>query len=116
MIFSSVFFIFAFLPTVLVCYYGQQVLFKNRLRNLTLLLASYFFYLFGAPDFILVLAGSTLFDYVMGRFMELNRGVSFSVRARKRTSWSPVHTPACRGLVVCIGQGHRHRHRAPGRQ
>ena len=70
MIFSSVFFIFAFLPIVILGYYGQYVLFKNRLRNLTLLVASYLFYLFGAPDFILFLAGSTLFDYAMGRFMD----------------------------------------------
>jgi len=74
MIFSSVFFIFAFLPLVLLCYYGQHVLFKNRLRNLTLLIASYLFYLFGAPDFILFLAGSTLFDYAMGRFMDRFEG------------------------------------------
>lgn len=70
MIFSSVFFIFAFLPVVMLCYYGQHVLLKNRLRNLTLLVASYLFYLFGAPDFILFLAGSSLFDYAMGRFMD----------------------------------------------
>ena len=74
MIFSSVFFIFAFLPVVILGYYGQYVLFKNRLRNLTLLVASYLFYLFGAPDFILFLAGSTLFDYAMGRFMDRFEG------------------------------------------
>ncbi|MBC2710983.1 MAG: MBOAT family protein [Desulfosarcina sp.] len=70
MIFSSVFFIFAFLPVVLICYYGRNRLLKNRLRNLTLLIFSYIFYLFGAPDFILFLAGSTLFDYIMGRLMD----------------------------------------------
>jgi len=74
MIFSSVFFIFAFLPVVVLCYYGQHLLFKNRLRNLTLLIFSYIFYLFGAPDFILFLAGSTLFDYAMGRFMDRFEG------------------------------------------
>ena len=42
---------------------------RNQLRNLVLLLFSYLFYLFGAPDFILVLVGSTLFDYAMGRLM-----------------------------------------------
>ena len=70
MIFSSVFFLFAFLPVAIICYYGQYRLFKNRLRNLTLLTFSYLFYLFGAPDFILFLAGSTLFDYVMGHLMD----------------------------------------------
>ncbi len=70
MIFSSVFFIFAFLPVVILGYYGQHWLFKNRLRNLTLLIFSYLFYLFGTPDFILFLIGSTLFDYAMGRCMD----------------------------------------------
>ena len=70
MIFSSLFFLFAFLPAVILAYYGQYLLAKNRLRNLVLLLFSYLFYLFGAPDFILFLAGSTLFDYAVGRFMD----------------------------------------------
>ena len=69
MLFSSIFFLFAFLPAVILAYYGQRLLAKNRLRNLILLLFSYLFYLFGAPDFILFLAGSTLFDYAMGRCM-----------------------------------------------
>ncbi|MFO7713506.1 MBOAT family O-acyltransferase [Desulfosarcina sp.] len=69
MIFSSVFFLLAFLPVVILGYYSQHLLLGNRLRNLTLLGCSYLFYLFGAPDFILFLAGSTLFDYVMGRLM-----------------------------------------------
>ena len=70
MVFSSLFFLFAFLPAVILGYFGQHLLFGNRLRNLTLLIASYLFYLFGAPDFILFLAGSTLFDYAMGRLMD----------------------------------------------
>jgi len=77
MLFSSLFFLFAFLPAVIIGYYVQYLLVKNRLRNLILLLFSYLFYLFGAPDFILVLAGSTLLDYAMGRLMD-------RVPARKR--------------------------------
>jgi alginate O-acetyltransferase complex protein AlgI len=70
MVFSSIFFLFAFLPLVILAYYGQYLLLNNRLRNLFLLVVSYLFYLFGAPDFILFLAGSTLFDYAMGRLMD----------------------------------------------
>jgi hypothetical protein len=70
MVFSSIFFLFAFLPLVILGYYGQYLLLNNRLRNLFLLVVSYLFYLFGAPDFILFLAGSTLFDYAMGRLMD----------------------------------------------
>ncbi len=74
MVFSSTFFLFAFLPVVIICYYGQNLLFGNHLRNLILLIFSYLFYLFGAPDFILFLAGSTLFDYAMGRLMDRFEG------------------------------------------
>ena len=70
MVFSSLFFLFAFLPAVILGYFGQHLLVGNRLRNLVLLCFSYLFYLFGAPDFILFLAGSTLFDYAMGRLMD----------------------------------------------
>lgn len=69
MVFSSLLFLFAFLPVAILSYYGQYLLVGNRLRNATLLILSYLFYLFGAPDFVLFLAGSTLFDYAMGRLM-----------------------------------------------
>ena len=77
MVFSSTIFLFAFLPVVILCYYGRLLLVQHRLRNLTLLLFSYVFYLFGAPDFILFLIGSSLFDYAMGRLM-----VRFEARKR----------------------------------
>ena len=51
MVFSSIFFLFAFLPLAILGYYGQYVLYNNRLRNFSLLIASYLFYLFGAPRF-----------------------------------------------------------------
>ena len=69
MVFSSLFFLFAFLPVAILAYYGQYLFTGNRLRNWVLLVLSYLFYLFGAPDFVLFLAGSTLFDYAMGRLM-----------------------------------------------
>ncbi|BBO66467.1 alginate O-acetyltransferase [Desulfosarcina alkanivorans] len=78
MVFSSIFFLFAFLPLAILGYYGQYVLLGNRLRNLALLILSYLFYLFGAPGFILFLAGSTVFDYAMGRLMD---------RCERRKRW-----------------------------
>jgi hypothetical protein len=35
MVFSSIFFLFAFLPLVILGYYGQYLLLNNRLRNLS---------------------------------------------------------------------------------
>jgi alginate O-acetyltransferase complex protein AlgI len=64
MVFSSPIFIFAFLPAVIGFYYFQKLCLRNRFRNLILLVFSYFFYLYGAGHFVLILALSTLGDYV----------------------------------------------------
>ncbi len=63
MVFSSTLFLFIFLPTVIICYFGLNYIFANRLRNLVLLVFSYIFYLFGAADFLLILMGSTIADF-----------------------------------------------------
>jgi alginate O-acetyltransferase complex protein AlgI len=70
MVFTSNFFLFAFLPAVIVCYYAQRLLFNNRLRNLALLLFSYAFYLYGAADFLFILVFSTLGDYIFGLLID----------------------------------------------
>jgi alginate O-acetyltransferase complex protein AlgI len=66
MVFSSTFFLFAFLPAVTLFYFGQQFLFANKLRNAVLLFFSYLFYLYGAAGFLLILILSTLADYGLG--------------------------------------------------
>jgi len=70
MVFSSTFFLFAFLPAVIICYYTQRLLFKNRLRNVVLLVFSYMFYLYGAAGFLLILVFSTLADYLFGLLID----------------------------------------------
>jgi alginate O-acetyltransferase complex protein AlgI len=52
-VFSSVLFLFYFLPTFLLCYYTA----KPRWRNAVLLLFSLVFYAWGAPEFVLWLVG-----------------------------------------------------------
>ena len=84
MVFSSIFFLFAFLPAAIICYYAQRLLFNNRLRNAVLLLFSYLFYLYGAAGFLLILVLSTLADYLFGLLVDRDpcrKGVwlSFSV-------------------------------------
>ena len=84
MVFSSIFFLFAFLPAVIICYYAQRLLFNNRLRNAILLVFSYLFYLYGAAGFLLILVLSTLADYVFGLLIDRDRcrkrlWLSFSV-------------------------------------
>jgi alginate O-acetyltransferase complex protein AlgI len=69
MVFSSTIFLFGFLPAVIICYFGQQLVAPKRLRNTVLLCFSYLFYLYGAAGFLLILMLSTLADYVLGRLI-----------------------------------------------
>jgi len=70
MVFSSNFFLFAFLPAVIIAYYAQGILFPRSLRNTVLLFFSYLFYLYGAAGFLVILILSSLADYVLGRLID----------------------------------------------
>ena len=70
MVFSSTFFLFSFLPAVIICYYAQRLLVPTKLRNATLLFFSYLFYLYGAAGFLLILIMSTLADYLLGLLID----------------------------------------------
>ncbi len=62
MVFSSVIFLFYFLPIVLISYFAV----KKELRNALLLAASLFFYAWGEPAFVFVLILSVAVNYVAG--------------------------------------------------
>ena len=62
MIFSSLFFVIAFLPITLILYYVVP----SRLKNYVLLLCSLIFYAWGEPVYILLMIFSILFNYVSG--------------------------------------------------
>jgi len=70
MVFSSTFFLFSFLPAVIICYYTQRLLAPTGMRNAALLFFSYLFYLYGAAGFLLVLIMSTLADYLLGLLID----------------------------------------------
>ena len=76
MVFSSLTFLFLFLPLTLAAYYAVP----ERQRNLVALMASALFYAWGAPRFVVVLFVSGLADYLLGR--ELPEGRR-SFRERK---------------------------------
>ena len=62
MVFSSLVFIWLFLPIVLSLYYISQ----DKYRNLLLLIASLFFYAWGEPIYVLVMIVSISVNYVCG--------------------------------------------------
>ena len=64
MLFSSTFFLYIFLPLVLIIYYGMSK--KQESRNLILLIASLIFYAWGEPKFVLVMLMSIAANYYFG--------------------------------------------------
>ena len=62
MVFSSITFLFYFLPIVLGIYYISP----NKWKNLILLIASLFFYGYGEPKYVIVMVISIIFTYLFG--------------------------------------------------
>ncbi|GEC89210.1 MBOAT family O-acyltransferase [Brevibacillus brevis] len=62
MVFSSLIFLFQFLPAVLLVYYVSP----KKLRNAVLFAASLIFYAWGEPVYIILMIFTTVFDYING--------------------------------------------------
>ena len=65
MVFSSNIFLFFFLPIFLIVYFVTP----QKFRNYTLLLFSLVFYAYGAPDFVFLLVGECVVNYLIVRGM-----------------------------------------------
>ncbi len=63
MLFSSITFLFLFLPVVMAVYY----MVPNKAKNVILLIASMFFYAWGEPVYVALMILSILFNYFCGR-------------------------------------------------
>lgn len=82
MVFSSLFFTFAFLPVTLILYYSLGGSFIPRtarpwilglyLRNIVLLAASLFFYAWGEPAYVILMCISIMLNYCIGYFLDKN--------------------------------------------
>ena len=64
MLFSSLIFLFYFLPLVLLLYYICR--FSRTVQNMILLMASLLFYAWGEPGNIILLLGSVVINYIFG--------------------------------------------------
>lgn len=69
MVFSSILFIFRFLPIAMILYF----LTPNKYKNLTLLLISLTFYSWGEPKYFLIMVASIFVDYFISRGIEKSR-------------------------------------------
>lgn len=77
MVFSSIPFLYYFLPLVLVCYFCVPF----RFKNLILLLFSLAFYSWGEPTYIFLMALSILLGYIEGLLIEKVRHSRFILAA-----------------------------------
>lgn len=66
MVFSSIFFLFTFLPLSLLLYWMSPA----KIKNFTLLAVSLFFYAWGEPVYVLLMIASILTNFVFGIFIE----------------------------------------------
>lgn len=77
MLFSSIVFLFTFLPITLVLYY----LVPGRIKNFVLLIASLIFYAWGEPIYIFLMIASILFNYISG--IDIARNLGHKVAAKR---------------------------------
>lgn len=73
MVFSSIMFIFRFLPIAFIIYY----LTPKKFKNLTLLILSLFFYSWGEPKYSFIMILSIIVDYSISILIEKYRGRIF---------------------------------------
>ena len=74
MVFSSITFIYYFLPIVLILYF----IIPNKLKNLCLLLSSLFFYFYGEGKFLWILLLSCIMNFTYGLLIEKYRDKKLS--------------------------------------
>lgn len=93
MLFSSIPFLYGFLPVVLILYFAVP----KRGRNAVLLAASLFFYGWGEPRFLIFMVLTILAGYVAGLRIDACRE-----NRRAAKSWLVVFTIFCLGILgVC---------------
>lgn len=76
MLFSSIVFLFTFLPIILILYY----LVPRPMKNVILLFGSLLFYAWGEPVYIFLMIFSTLFNYICGLDIARNLGDQAAAR------------------------------------
>ena len=81
MVFSSLVFLFAYLPITLLCYYAVP----RKWRNLVLFAVSLVFYGWGEPVYILLMVLSITTAYFFGFFIE-----KYRTEAPQKSKWAMI--------------------------
>lgn len=91
MVFSSLAFLYYFLPIVLLLYF----VLPNKARNMLILISGLFFYAWGEPKYIVIMVLSTAIDYTAGRLMDY-----YDKSPKKRTAFLLVSVIMNLGLLA----------------
>lgn len=78
MLFSSLIFLFYFLPITLVLYYLFR--FNRTIQNMILLIVSLFFYAWGEPKFVVIMIASIIMNYIFGLLVDRYRKSKVKVK------------------------------------
>lgn len=78
MLFSSLIFLFYFLPITLVLYYLFR--FNRTIQNMILLAVSLFFYAWGEPKFVVIMIVSIIMNYIFGLLVDRYRESKIKVK------------------------------------
>ena len=94
MVFSTTYFLFLYLPVVLLIYYICPL----KLRNLALLAVSLVFYYWGERIYVIIMIASTLIDYTHGMLVEHFKGKGKLKFARMAVASSMIFNLALLGF------------------
>ncbi len=86
MLFSSITFLYYFLPVTMLIYFVMP----QKGKNLMLLIASFFFYFWGEPKYCLLMAVSILAGYAGGRTISAAGNTTFAKNVSPRTDGKTV--------------------------
>ena len=105
MVFSSTVFLFIFLPAVTAAYYviGHALTRRMTVKNGILLAASLVFYAWGEPVYIVLMVISILFNYFIGRDIDLARQAGNARRAKTAFIFAIVFNLALLGFFKYFG-------------
>ncbi|MGL5576230.1 MAG: MBOAT family O-acyltransferase [Sarcina sp.] len=90
MVFSSIIFLFTFLPVTLILYYISP----RKFRNLALLIMSLVFYAWGEPLYIFLMLFTTVFDFFMGKLIARN------IIYERKAKWILIFTIAVNIFIL----------------
>ena len=90
MVFSSLFFLYAFLPATLICYFFCRTV---KTKNIILLLFSLFFYAFGEPVYVAILVLMALFCWLFSRLIDTSHS------DREKKLWLAAAVAVCLGSI-----------------